>query len=470
MPTIFLIISIYIAINLALLVFKPMREYWKVWFEVCKEFLEENIWTKVFVLPGMKLPWWKIILYAVAYVFFMVSMLCVIMLCTILPIYVYRNAFFSYKIQKNDPEWHTKQIPPWTEWGANTEQNSIVFDTEIPFTPCVYDVIYVEDQYNPIINEYIQVHYEELCSLFLSKNLIFNYLPKICKQKVPEDVLHYMCPFVNQDDTIESDEITLNTLSHHLTSGSFVSPALIHYKHNGKDSQEQYCFTYRPLVPKSKVPLADQFKWYVNHVSFTTGGDILAHVDTSPHEDEADIWFNNNTQYNLFFDKSDVALIEEIRTRVMELRKRGVQLHLIQKLIEEQPTLSHLVIDKDFRIILPEYNNMEITMSPLPKAVYLLFLRHPEGIPFKQLRDYYFELLDIYKQISNRMVEDNIEQSIRDITDPTKNSINEKCTRIREAFVSKFDNLYAQYYYITGKRGEPKMITLPRELVDLQGL
>ncbi len=469
--TIFLfIISIYIAINLALLFFKPMKMAWKDLLGMYKEILDGSMWTEVFVLPGMNLPWWKKALYVILYIFFIIFLLFIVILNTILPILLYRNAIVNYQIQKSNAEWLANQIPPWTEWGANTKQNSIVFDTELPFTPSVYDVIYVEDQYNPVVNEYIQVHYEELYSLFLSENLIFNYLPKICKQKIPEDVLHYMYPFVNQIKTIESDEITLDTLSQHLKSGSFVGPALIHYKHNGKDSQEQYRFTYRPLVPNSKVSLTDQFKWYVKNVSFTTDGDILAHVNFSQNEETAESWFPNNTQYNLFYDKSDISLIEEIRTRVMVLRKRGVQLYLIQKMIEEQPILSSLVIDKDFRIFLPGYNNMEITMSPLPKAVYLLFLKHPEGILFKQLRDYYSELLGIYKQISNRVIEDNIEQSIRDITDPTKNSINEKCSRIREAFVSKFDNLYAQYYYITGKHGEPKKIALPHELVDLQGL
>ena len=143
---------------------------------------------------------------------------------------------------------------------------------------------------------------------------------------------------------------------------------------------------------------------------------------------------------------------------------------MLNGFIEEQPTLSRMVITKDYRIILPDYNNTEITMSPLPKAVYLLFLKHPEGIAFKQLHDYYDELLGIYKQISNRVIELNIKSSIRDITDPTKNSINEKCTRIREAFLKQFDYVYARHYFITGKRGEPKRITLPRELVDLQAL
>ena len=82
--------------------------------------------------------------------------------------------------------------------------------------------------------------------------------------------------------------------------------------------------------------------------------------------------------------------------------------------------------------------------------------------------NYRGELLNIYKQITNRVIERNIEESIRDITDPTKNSINEKCARIREAFVKQFDIIYAKHYFITGKRGEPKKIILPRELVEYQ--
>ena len=45
------------------------------------------------------------------------------------------------------------------------------------------------------------------------------------------------------------------------------------------------------------------------------------------------------------------------------------------------------------------------------------------------------------------------------------NSINEKCARIRAAFVNKFDEHLAKNYYITGNRGGVKKITLPRDLV-----
>ena len=57
------------------------------------------------------------------------------------------------------------------------------------------------------------------------------------------------------------------------------------------------------------------------------------------------------------------------------------------------------------------------------------------------------------------------EQSIRDVTNPCNNSINEKCARIREAFVQNFDDRLAKNYYITGKRGEAKRIVLDKSMI-----
>ena len=108
---------------------------------------------------------------------------------------------------------------------------------------------------------------------------------------------------------------------------------------------------------------------------------------------------------------------------------------------------------------------MEIKMEPLVKATYLLFLRHPEGIIFKYLPDYREELADIYQRIKPFGLNERALRSIEDVTNPCLNSINEKYARIRGAFISKFDERLAKNYYIFGSRGEPKKITLPRELV-----
>ncbi len=51
------------------------------------------------------------------------------------------------------------------------------------------------------------------------------------------------------------------------------------------------------------------------------------------------------------------------------------------------------------------------------------------------------------------------------LVSPMDKSINEKCARIRGAFVSQFDDHLSRYYYIDGLRGEAKKIALPRDLV-----
>ena len=402
-------------------------------------------------------------------------MLVIVLACVILMgIFL---ALFLCRMRKAKHHTQTKSqksIHPLEQRDTNTIQKYILFDLNLPFTPDVHDVIYVENEYDPAINGYIQEHYEEIQQQFLSRKATFIYLPKLCGQEVSKEVLHYMFPFLQQTSFFVNGDLSIEMLKKHILLGSIEGPALIHFVQMEAEKPSNYYYTYRPLAADSSVPLSDQFERYLKHLTFSyrgeSGTSFNALSKPKSEDDVADHYFNDGSDNILFADKSIDDLTIEIQQRIIELRKRGVQLHLLNELVEEQPTLSRLVITKDFRFFLPDYNNMEITMSPLPKAVYLLFLKHPEGISFKQLRYYYTELLDIYKQISNRIIESNIENSIRDLTDPTKNSINEKCARIREAFLKQFDSAYAQHYYITGKRSEPKKITLPRELVELQAL
>lgn len=138
--------------------------------------------------------------------------------------------------------------------------------------------------------------------------------------------------------------------------------------------------------------------------------------------------------------------------------------------------LSRLVITRDFRFLLVDYDK-EVVLSPVHKAVYLLFLNHPEGIEFKQLSDYRDELYYLYLCIGGRACREQIEESVAHLTNPLDNAINEKCSRIKKAFSSLLDEYTASYYIINGRAPLPvstsgrqyfrrlKVITLPRDLV-----
>lgn len=127
--------------------------------------------------------------------------------------------------------------------------------------------------------------------------------------------------------------------------------------------------------------------------------------------------------------------------------------------------LSRLTIAKDCAVILSDYKQ-EVKMEPIVKAIYLLFLNHPEGIPFKHLPDYRKELTEIYQKIKPFGLNERAIHSIEDATNPLLNSINEKCSRIRAAFLPEVDSTLLDQYIITGKSGEVKKITLPRDLVS----
>lgn len=183
------------------------------------------------------------------------------------------------------------------------------------------------------------------------------------------------------------------------------------------------------------------------------------------------------------------AIAETLRQCVVELQRRGRYDLIMQavgsstlerfRLETAKSSLSRLVITHDYRFILVDYGK-EVVLSPVHKAVYLLFLNHPEGIAFKMLADYSDELYDLYLKTGSRTPLEQIEESVAHLTNPLDNAINEKCSRIKKAFTDILDEYTASYYIISGRSQLPlqgsgkmwfrrlKVINLPRDLVVWQ--
>ena len=159
------------------------------------------------------------------------------------------------------------------------------------------------------------------------------------------------------------------------------------------------------------------------------------------------------------------------------LRSIGVPVLESLRIEAAKSRLSRLLITKDYRIILVDYDNKEVEMTPVHKAVYLLFLNHPEGIEFKKLSDYRDELLQYYMATAKLMDKQTISDSVDMLVNPLNNSINEKCSRIKSIFLNMMDQYTANYYIISGHTqkhfaGSSKIwyerlknIKIPRELV-----
>ena len=163
-------------------------------------------------------------------------------------------------------------------------------------------------------------------------------------------------------------------------------------------------------------------------------------------------------RYDLLLKAIGVPLLEELRIEAAKGR------------------LSRLVITEDYRFILEDYHQ-EVELQPVHKAVYLLFLAHPEGIEFKRLADYREELTRYYMATAKIMDKEKVIESVDHLINPLDNAINEKCSRIKKVFLELMDEYTASYYIISSHTQKHiagssriwyerlKVITLPRELV-----
>lgn len=169
-----------------------------------------------------------------------------------------------------------------------------------------------------------------------------------------------------------------------------------------------------------------------------------------------------NAENELPFE--DRQALEEIRCNIKKLLSHGVNLDIIRTLFQVNVEKSRLKISSDNRIFLVDYDNTEIIMPNLAKAVFFLYLKHPEGIALKMMPDYEEELFRIYKGLGEWNLI-RIRATIHNLVDPSTNRMNEQLSKIRRYFLAKIDEGIATPYIITGERGEARKISLDRKLV-----
>lgn len=167
-----------------------------------------------------------------------------------------------------------------------------------------------------------------------------------------------------------------------------------------------------------------------------------------------------------FYPKIVRKKMEIVRQLVGELRDLGVNEASILDLMMPERPISRIYITADYRIFLPEFNNVEVNFGPLPKSVFILFLRHPEGIVLKEMADYFQELMQIYKGVVGpRFREAKAKLGLTRLCNPLDNSLNEKISRIHEGLRKILDDTIAPSYFIQGKRGDARQILIPQRLI-----
>ena len=348
--------------------------------------------------------------------------------------------------------------------------------TEYPYNPDYFRrmrsnpyIIYVENFYNKDINDFANMDDDgagqAMTVLFSVDNIGFVYPPYLLRDKNFLEMLDYNRPYL------------INVLSK-VTAEDIYAYL---FKERGLDDEESsYLLDLTGEYLTEAVPL----------ITFTDYMKAFKHVSKEinrirEEEKEREALSNRHKKWEveeipapidlaLALEESKTyyeqyqQLSDEILQRIETLKEFGaftILADIIEEITAISNPLSSLLITDEYRIYLKDYQMKEIKMRPIEKALYLLYLKHPEGINFKELINHEEELLYIYREVSQREDVDRMRQTIAALTDPSNNSINEKVSRIRTAFISQVTDKLANNYYISGSRGADKSITLDRSLV-----
>ena len=121
------------------------------------------------------------------------------------------------------------------------------------------------------------------------------------------------------------------------------------------------------------------------------------------------------------------------------------------------------------RFYLPDLSDAKISLSPMERAVYLLVLSHPEGIPISHFPDHQEELKRYYSSTSVEGSIVEINHRVSAICENQDNLLSQILTRIKRKYTDLVGEEMAESYAIKGERGEPRRIDLERDNV-IQGL
>ena len=313
---------------------------------------------------------------------------------------------------------------------------------KLPYQPYIDEIIYVEGKHTIKIDRWRIEYYSDIIKDSLSNPIeyaegYFSLIVRLLNEPSLWDGFSE-----EQQRGMKSEIIDQFSFIEYIRAGQEITPSLFVYHSKLKDGRYRF----------QQFVIGEKGIW-------ETIREVFAYMDFK------DNVYGNEYEQQASFPWGRDEIVQQMQECAHQLLEMGMNEDEIRENLFSSRQIQDLVITKNGDIELAGWSATKIKLSPLDKAIYLLFLRHPEGINFSYLPDYREELMGIYKKLMNYRTTTTMRKSVEDVTDPTKNSINEKCARIRRAFIDVLGNYLASSYYITGNRGEAKKIVLDRGFV-----
>ena len=339
-------------------------------------------------------------------------------------------------------------------------------------------IIFFDLENNPEINKYIKNQYSELNKKFakVDKNLI--YISNLEYPKDIRDLLKFYLPYLSLSDLKKfySEEQVAITFAKQMTE-------LFNERSDLSSSQSKYqsildYLGYKGNI-KSGFVFFDNLEYYNYDPNYNSSilecndlqlkGSLDSFFENlikffkkeKGRIEEYDCMIGNTQRYDPYenLDEDAKEKIREIQIHLRELKDSGqllFALPILKDILNNEvnkinlDSTNSIVISNDYRIILPHFDNLEIQLSHLTKAVYILFYNNPYGINIKELCNYKKELESIYSKISNQLDYDKMMHSIEDLISPESKAIYTHISRIKSAFYKQMDTVYAKNFIVAG--------------------
>lgn len=301
-------------------------------------------------------------------------------------------------------------------------------------------VLYVEPSCDKKANRSIIKEYDTICQLLEHREKQFFYLPMVMKElngkrRTFRQMLRYIEPLLSDEQ--------LQLIMHDLKD--FGTPTLSKELFlNQLDSREFHLD-------------GPAFLFKIDNMKSGNYQDLLLIYISSSPLDTLERFYRLNDQL-MSMPKGD--RVDD------ELSYTGVHKIIIDTILKfhSNEGLSRLRISEKGRLYLVDRNNAEVKVQTIGRALYILYLRHEEGIALTELNDHRDELMEIYATISNYNDMERLQRTVDNLVDYVGNTINPLLSRIKKSFTTLLGE-QAKDYWIEGNVSEAKRINLPRSLV-----
>lgn len=382
---------------------------------------------------------------------------------------------------------------------GKTTNITIIDLQDLPIKLKPHHIIYMEKDYDVEINLYIQSHYYEMRNYFKEQGYDFCYFPRMTEDELRQLIKEEFIPKGN----IPFGSIGIrSTFIYEFISDSDKDSILI------PNSSLFFCVKDPNEDPHS-VPvyrlLSLDFgsQWYFKIDFSNLLDDIKSYLLNDPensyyydsdeelatHSFDDEVYiepdFDNYDPFEELFEMSldldegthrhEIATLrEEVEQQVRRLNNlghSGIYYYELERYYNEEGVFSFMTINKDFSISLDAVDE-EITfdLDPIHKAVYLLFLLHPEGISYDEFGNYKDELTSIYKRLkplSSFKTSDageNTLENMFEVDGKVRPALTQRISRIKKIIEDAIGNeRIASNYIIRKGRGDLRVITVPRK-------